>query len=50
MLAASRILDLTAETAARYAEVRLELKRAGTPIPPNDAWIAALCGNMPFRF
>ena len=43
MLAACRILDLTAETAARYAEVRLELKRAGTPIPSNDAWIAALC-------
>ena len=24
------------------AGVRLELKRSGNPIPPNDAWIAAL--------
>jgi len=48
MLAASRILDLTAETAARYTEVRLELKRAGTPIPSNDAWIAALCRQHSF--
>ncbi len=29
-------------TAGIYAEVRLALKRAGTPIPSNDAWIAAL--------
>ena len=29
-------------TAGIYAEVRLSLKRAGTPIPSNDAWIAAL--------
>ncbi len=34
--------DVTEETSARYAEIRLELKRAGTPIPANDAWIAAL--------
>ncbi len=25
----------------RYAEVRRELKDAGTPIPENDVWIAA---------
>jgi tRNA(fMet)-specific endonuclease VapC len=37
------IIDVNSETAARYADVRLELKRAGTPIPPNDTWIAALC-------
>jgi tRNA(fMet)-specific endonuclease VapC len=37
------ILDISAETAARYADVRLELKRAGKPIPSNDIWIAALC-------
>ena len=24
------------------AEIRLELKRLGSPVPPNDAWIAAL--------
>ena len=38
-----RVLDVTAETASRYADVRLELKRSGTPIPANDIWIAALC-------
>jgi predicted nucleic acid-binding protein len=30
-------------TALQYAAIRLELKRAGTPIPVNDLWIAALC-------
>jgi tRNA(fMet)-specific endonuclease VapC len=25
------------------AIVRTELKKAGTPIPANDVWIAALC-------
>jgi len=38
-----RILDVDEETAASYARVRMELKKAGTPIPSNDAWIAALC-------
>ncbi len=42
-LPAYRVLDVTAETAAKYAEVRLELKQAGTPLPVNDTWIAALC-------
>ncbi len=28
--------------AAVYGAVRLELKRAGTPIPINDTWIAAV--------
>ena len=38
-----RVLPVTAETAGRYAGLRLDLKRAGTPIPSNDVWIAALC-------
>ena len=38
-----RVLDIGVETAAKYAQVRMELKRAGTPIPSNDVWIAALC-------
>ena len=38
-----RILDVDEETAASYATVRMELKKAGTPIPSNDVWIAALC-------
>ena len=30
------------EVAARYGEVFSQLKRAGTPIPTNDVWIAAV--------
>ena len=35
-------LNVTADTAATYAAIRAILKRAGTPIPANDLWIAAL--------
>jgi tRNA(fMet)-specific endonuclease VapC len=38
-----RVLPVGEETAIRYAAIRSELKNAGTPIPANDAWIAALC-------
>ena len=38
-----RILDVDSETATSYASIRVELKKAGTPIPSNDVWIAALC-------
>jgi predicted nucleic acid-binding protein len=37
-----QVLHITEDTAARYAEVRRKLKDAGTPIPENDVWIAAL--------
>jgi tRNA(fMet)-specific endonuclease VapC len=30
------------ETAEQYARLFVQLKRAGTPIPDNDVWIAAL--------
>ena len=36
------ILEVGIATARHYATIRLELKRAGTPIPANDVWIAAL--------
>ena len=36
------IAVVTHATAGVYADIRLELKRAGKPIPINDAWIAAL--------
>ena len=36
------IAAVTSVTADAYADIRLELKRLGTPIPPNDAWVAAL--------
>jgi predicted nucleic acid-binding protein len=38
-----RVLDVDEGTAVSYAALRSELKRAGTPIPSNDVWIAALC-------
>ena len=38
-----RILDVDEATTISYRDVRTELKRAGTPIPANDVWIAALC-------
>ena len=38
-----RVLDVDEETANFYASLRFELRRAGTPIPSNDVWIAALC-------
>ena len=36
------ILLPTRETAEQYARLFVQLKRAGTPIPDNDLWIAAL--------
>ncbi len=36
------VLAVTEETSVAYAALRLSLKRAGRPIPANDAWIAAL--------
>ena len=33
----------TLETAQIYGETQDELKRAGTPIPINDIWIASSC-------
>jgi predicted nucleic acid-binding protein len=41
-LPAFDVLVVDEGTARAYAELRVELKRAGRPIPANDAWIAAL--------
>ena len=37
-----RVLPIVEETSVHYAEIRSELKASGSPIPANDAWIAAL--------
>ena len=37
------VLEISDATTYHYASIRGELKRAGTPIPTNDLWIAALC-------
>jgi predicted nucleic acid-binding protein len=36
-----RVLAVDAETSRQYAEIVIELRKAGTPIPTNDIWIAA---------
>ena len=38
----SDILYPNRATAVAYAEVRHRLRQAGTPLPENDVWIAAL--------
>ena len=36
------VLDIDRETARCFASIRLALRKAGSPIPSNDMWIAAL--------
>ncbi len=36
------VLEISADTAATYAEIRQALRERATPIPSNDVWIAAL--------
>lgn len=43
------LLPMVRETAERYSEIRNELKSAGTPIPANDLWIAALARHRRMR-
>ena len=35
------LVGVDADTARRYGQLRLELKKKGRPIPENDLWIAA---------
>ena len=37
-----RILNITEETALRYAEIDVYLRKKGRPLPRNDVWIAAV--------
>ena len=36
-----RVVDVTIETAEIFAQIKFDLKIAGTPIPVNDVWIAS---------
>jgi tRNA(fMet)-specific endonuclease VapC len=38
---AVEVLPVDAETSRHYAEIVAELRKAGTPVPTNDIWIAA---------
>ena len=42
LVADATVLAIDDLTTREYAAVRAELKAAGTPIPENDVWIAAL--------
>lgn len=35
------VLPVDSETSSHYGEIVAELRRAGTPVPTNDIWIAA---------
>jgi tRNA(fMet)-specific endonuclease VapC len=37
------VLDVNEPTTQHYAEIILDLRQKGKPIPTNDLWIAALC-------
>ncbi len=39
------VQDVDDDAAAAYADVYGDLRRAGTPIPTNDLWIAALAAR-----
>ena len=43
LIADCMVLDILEPTTHHYAEITLELRRKGKPIPTNDIWIAALC-------
>ena len=44
----TEIVAVTQATAGIYADIRLELKQSGNPIPSNDAWVAALARQHAF--
>lgn len=47
------VLPTTLDVARRYGRIYAELRRAGTPIPVNDIWIAAAtmdCGGKLVTF
>src|SRR6185436_4889610 len=39
------VLPVDAETSRHYAEIVTELRKAGTPVPTNDIWIAAIAAR-----
>lgn len=43
------VLDVDEETASRYAVIRDDLRRRGTPVSVNDIWIAASASQHGLR-
>ena len=42
---AVEVLPIAADVTPIYADIVLDLKKAGTPIPANDIWIAAVAAR-----
>lgn len=42
---AVEVLQVDPETSRHYAEIVADLRRAGTPLPTNDIWIAAVASR-----
>jgi tRNA(fMet)-specific endonuclease VapC len=40
------VLPVDAEVSRHYAEIVVDLRQAGTPIPTNDVWIAAVAARV----
>ena len=43
------VVEVDDETASHYADLWVDLRRARTPVPTNDVWVAAAalrCGSM----
>lgn len=43
--AAVEVLPVSEDVASLYADVVLDLKKAGSPLPANDIWIAAIAAR-----
>ena len=43
LVARCQVLESTESTSRVYAQIRLDLKTRGRPVPENDLWIAASC-------
>jgi predicted nucleic acid-binding protein len=39
---AVKVLDVDTDAACNYADIVVDLRKKGTPIPTNDVWIASL--------
>jgi tRNA(fMet)-specific endonuclease VapC len=39
------VLDVTEDVAGIYADIVIDLRKSGTPMPANDIWIAAIAAR-----
>jgi tRNA(fMet)-specific endonuclease VapC len=42
---AVQVLEVDAEVSRLYSEILVDLRKAGTPVPTNDIWIAAVAAR-----